>query len=143
MPTYVAMALQVAHYFRFNESAAMLRSLLPHRRCGNATKDIAVPPAVPTAASAAFLAAGMRPMMERPIKFYFVGSVPGSNSEGFNRASDDELGRVRLLCEGPSAATACEFVANGDNVAFSVCALLVLRRILAIKRAPLPIRYAS
>mmetsp|Transcript_9874 Transcript_9874/g.30245 ORF Transcript_9874/g.30245 Transcript_9874/m.30245 type:complete len:337 (-) Transcript_9874:10-1020(-) len=94
MPTYVAMALQVAHYFRFNESAAMLRSLLPHRRCGNATKDIAVPPAVPTAASAAFLAAGMRPMMERPIKFYFVGSVPGSNSEGFNRASDDELGRI-------------------------------------------------
>jgi len=72
----------VAHYFKFNTTSTS---------CGDATKDVAVPPHVPAVHSADFLRRGEAAAAARPTLFFFAGNVPESGEPGFDARDDKRL----------------------------------------------------
>ena len=72
----------VAHYFKFNTTSTS---------CGDATKDVAVPPHVPAVHSSDFLRRGEAAAAARPTLFFFAGNVPESGEPGFDARDDKRL----------------------------------------------------
>ena len=108
----------LAHYLKLNKTSAVgpvtaaASGGMTSTVCGDIGKDIALPPYVPTVASAAFLRLGTAPLESRPTTFFFAGNVPDRHL--VDSTSDTQLStEVRLATEpGTRARTlACLAVA--------------------------------